>query len=137
MVEVPELATQVPGQGELEAVAVIVATAVLLLLQVTCVVRSLVEASEYVPVAVNCTDEPLNCDGFVGVTAILDSVGVGLWQVTVVLLLTAPSVAVSVTVPADKHLTVCVTVVAVWFTTMVCGCMWNEPPASSCWTTKL
>jgi hypothetical protein len=57
-------------------VVAIVATVVLVELQVTVAVRSAVELSEYVPVAVNCWVAPTVLLGLAGVTAMDESVGV-------------------------------------------------------------
>jgi len=70
------------------------------------------------------------------VTAMLEMVGVGLWQVTVVLFVTEPLVAVIVTEPAAMHLTVWDAVFGVLLTTIVWFCRWKAPPASSCCTVK-
>ena len=66
--------------------------------QVTEPVRSAVELSEYVPVAVNCWFAPAAIDGLAGVTAMLCSVA----EVTVSTVepLTPPSVALMLDVPA-------------------------------------
>jgi hypothetical protein len=56
-------------------VAPIVATFAFEEVQVTCVVRSCVVASEYVPVAVNCCVAPTDTVGATGVTAMELSVG--------------------------------------------------------------
>lgn len=82
-----------------------VATLVTLLAQVEDNVTSLVELSLYVPVAVKPTADPTNCVGFVGVTAMLTSVGVGVWQVSVVFPLVEPLVAVIKAVPAATQVT--------------------------------
>ena len=78
----------------------IVATVVLELLQVTSAVRSGVEASEKVPVAVNCCILPAATEGVAGVTCIDCSVVAV--TVSVVLPLIAPEVAVMIVVPASK-----------------------------------
>jgi hypothetical protein len=74
----------------------IVATAVLLEVQVTVLVKSRVVLSLYVPVAVNCCVVPLAIEGFVGVTAIEVSDAV---TVSVVEALVDPEVAWIVVVP--------------------------------------
>lgn len=70
-------------------------------------VRFWVELSENVPVAVNPTAEPTNCVGFVGVTATLVSVTTTAAQVRVVLLVTAPTVALIELEPAVRQFTSC------------------------------
>lgn len=86
------LVVPVAKQG-LRPAALIVAVEVTLLAQVTCDVKFCVDPSEYVPVAVNCVVPPLYCTGEEGVTAILESVGVGFWTVSVVVPLMLEQVA--------------------------------------------
>ena len=117
IVDVPAV-TQFAGIGELIEVRGMVATAVLELVQVACVVTSCFEPSENVPVAVNCTCDPLYWVGLVGVTAILESVGAGDWQVITVFP-EKPLVAVIVTAPGAMHLTVWVAVFGVALTVIV------------------
>jgi len=72
---------------------VMVATTVLELFQVTCVVMSAVELSEYVPVAVNCRGCPtVRLPGAAGVTAIKVSVTVGVGVGVGVGVVTTPTV---------------------------------------------
>jgi hypothetical protein len=68
---------------------------------VTLVVMSCVEASEYVPVAVNCWVALTVIDGLAGVTAIDESVMLPAVTVTETWPKTVPDVAVTVAVPAD------------------------------------
>jgi hypothetical protein len=67
--------------------------------QTTLLVRSCVELSVYVPVAVNCSVLPKGIVGLAGVTEIETSAG--LVTDRTVLPLTLPEVAVMVTVPVD------------------------------------
>ena len=80
--------------------AAIVATELSELVQVAVVVISAVEASEYVPVAVNCWVLPAATDGAAGVTAIETSSAPV--TVKVVLPLMSPKVAVMVVVPGVR-----------------------------------
>jgi len=77
--------------------AVTVATAGFDEAQVDELVRSNVDPSEYVPVALNCLVVPLAIDGFTGVTAIETNTAGP--TVRVVLTLTAPELALIVDVP--------------------------------------
>ena len=78
--------------------ALIVATEVVAEAQVTGPVRSAVEASRYVPVAVNCWVAPAAIEGLAGVTAMLCRVAAV--TVRTVEPLTTPRVALMVLVPA-------------------------------------
>jgi hypothetical protein len=81
------------------AVLLIVAAATVLDAQVTCVVRSCVVASVYVPIAVNGLVNPFGTDGAEGVMPIDTSVASV--TVAVVVPITAPDVAVIVDVPGS------------------------------------
>jgi hypothetical protein len=76
-------------------VALIVATPVAAEFQVTCVVMSIKEPSENIPVAVNCCVSPLAIEGFAGVTAMFCRVA----AVTVTGLEVPVIVAATVSVP--------------------------------------
>jgi hypothetical protein len=68
--------------------------------QVTWVVRSWVDLSEKVPVAVNCWDAPRKIVVLTGVTVMADSVAVVTVRVTGMVFITVPSAAVMLVVPA-------------------------------------
>jgi len=117
--DVPAL-TQFTGCGS--AAAPTVATPVTDEVHVAVLVQSFVEPSEYPHVAMNPRPEFTFTVGLFGVTVMLESVTAAV-QVAAVLPETEPTVAVMVTgPPAATHFAVCVAVVALESTVMVCGC---------------